>query len=44
MDIGENDYLKKWVKAIPTRKATSKVVNNFLLKNIIKRFGSPEKI
>lgn len=38
------DYFTKWVEAIPTRNATSKVVNNFLLNNIISRFGFPQKI
>jgi len=38
------DYFTKWVEAIPTRNTTSKVVNNFLLNNIISRFGCPQKI
>jgi transposase InsO family protein len=38
------NYFTKWVEAIPTRNATSKVVNNFLLNNIISRFGCPQKI
>ena len=32
------------MEAIPTRRATSKVVNEFILNNIITRFGCPEKI
>lgn len=38
------DYFTKWVEAILVRRSTSKVVNNFLLNNIIIRFGCPEKI
>lgn len=38
------NYFTKWVDAIPTRNATSKLVTIFLLKNIIKRFGCPKKI
>jgi hypothetical protein len=38
------DYFTKWVDVIPTRNGTSKVVNNFLLNNIISRFGCPWKI
>ena len=38
------DYFTKWVEAIPTRNATSKVVINFILNNIIIRFGCPQKI
>lgn len=38
------DYFTKWMEAIPTRNATSKVVNNFLLNNIITRFVCLEKI
>ena len=34
------DYTK-WVEAIPTRNATSKVVKKFLLSNVISRFGCP---
>ena len=35
------NYFTKWVEAVPTRNGTSKVVNNFLLTNIISRFGCP---
>ena len=38
------DYFTKWVEAIPTRNATSRVVTNFILNNIIIRFGCPQKI
>ena len=37
-------YFTKWVEAIPTRNATSKVVINFILNNIITQFGCPQKI
>ena len=39
-----NIYFTKWVEATPTRNATNKVVNNFLLSNIISRFGCPQRI
>ena len=38
------DYFSKWVEAIPTKNATSKVVINFILNNIVTRFGCPQKI
>lgn len=38
------DYFTKWVEEIPTRNATSKVVINFILNNIVTRFGCPQKI
>lgn len=37
------DYFTKWVEAIPTRQATSKVVIKFLLENILTRFWVPQK-
>ncbi|XP_057830370.2 uncharacterized protein LOC131041346 [Cryptomeria japonica] len=38
------DYFTKWVEAIPTRQATSKVVTKFLLENILTIFGVLQKI
>ena len=38
------DYFTKWVEAIPTRRSTSKVVIDFILNNIITRFGCLENI
>ena len=38
------DYFTKWVEEIPTKKSTNKVVMDFLLNNIIVRFGYPKKI
>ncbi|XP_057837604.1 uncharacterized protein LOC131047836 [Cryptomeria japonica] len=38
------DYLTKWVEAIPTKQATSKVVIKFLMENIFVRFGVPARI
>ena len=32
------------MEAIPRRKSTNKVVTDFILNNIITRFGCPEKI
>lgn len=38
------DYFRKWVEAIPTKNATSKVVIDFVMSNILTRFGCPERI
>jgi transposase InsO family protein len=38
------DYFTRWVKSIPTKKATKEVVMNFLEDQIINRFGVPSKI
>ncbi|XP_059070734.1 uncharacterized protein LOC131077143 [Cryptomeria japonica] len=38
------DYLTKWVEAIPTKQATSRVVIKFMMENIITRFGVPARI
>jgi hypothetical protein len=38
------DYFMKWVEAIPTKKATYKVVMDFLEENIITHFRVPTKI
>ena len=38
------DYFTKWVEAIPTKKATDKVVMDFIESNIITIFGAPTKI
>jgi len=38
------DYFTKWVEAIPTKQATSRVVINFLMENIIFRFGTPVRL
>jgi len=38
------DYFTKWIEAFPTKQATSKVVINFLLENIITRFGVPIRL
>lgn len=38
------DYFTKWVEAILMKHATSKVVTNFLMENIITRFGTPVQI
>lgn len=39
-----NDYFTKWVEAIPTKKATRRVVIDFLMSNISTTFGCPERI
>ena len=38
------DYFTKWVEDIPIRRSTSKVVNDFILNNIITRLGCLERI
>lgn len=37
--LTSTDYLTKWVEAIPKRQAISRTVINFLIDNIITRFG-----
>ena len=38
------NYFTKWVETTPTIKSTNKVVMDFILNNIIVRFGFPKKI
>ena len=38
------DYFTKWAEAEPLATITSKRVLNFVVKNIIYRFGLPKKI
>ena len=38
------DYFTKWVEAIPTKKANSQVVCDFLMEYLFTRFGVPQKI
>jgi hypothetical protein len=38
------DYFTEWVEAIPTKKATEKVVMSFLEDTIITRFNAPTKV
>ena len=38
------DYFTKWVEAVPTRQAIDVVIIEFLLSNIMSRFGCPRKI
>ncbi|GLJ40917.1 hypothetical protein SUGI_0846500 [Cryptomeria japonica] len=42
--IVATDYFTKWIEAIPTRRATSKVVIDFLMDNVVTRFGVPTKL
>ena len=37
-------YFTKWTKVVPTRQATDDVIIEFLLRNIMSRFGCPRKI
>ena len=38
------DYFTKWVEVVPTRQAIDVVIIEFLLTNIMSRFGCPRKI
>ena len=38
------DYFTRWVEAVPTKKATAKVIIKFLKENIISRYGCPLKL
>ena len=38
------DYFTKWVEVVPTRQAIDVVTIEFLLSNIMSRFGCPRKI
>lgn len=33
------DYFTKWIEAIPIKRAISKVVIEFLMDNLLRRFG-----
>jgi len=38
------DYFTKWIEPIPCRQANDSVIIQFLERNILSRFGCPEKI
>ena len=38
------NYFTKWVEVVPTRQATDAIIIEFLLSNIMSRFGCPRKI
>ena len=38
------DYVSKWVKAIPSKTKDNKVVVKFLKENILSHFGTPRAI
>lgn len=38
------NYFTKWIEAIPTKQETSKVVIEFLMDNVLTRFGVPVKL
>ena len=38
------NYFTKWVEVVPTRQATDVVIIDFLLSNIMSRFGCPRNI
>lgn len=42
--IVATNYFTKWIEAIPTRRDTSKVIIDFLMDNVITRFGVPAKL
>ena len=37
-------YFRKWIEAIPTRRATETVIMDFLEEKILARFGCPRRI
>ena len=37
-------YFTKWTKVVPTRQASDIVIVEFLVKNILSRFGCPRRI
>jgi len=38
------DYFTKWIEAIPSRQDTYSIIISFLEKNILSRFGFPQKL
>jgi hypothetical protein len=42
--LNATNYFTKWVKSIPTKKATEEVVMSFLEDRMITRFGAPANI
>ena len=38
------DYFTKWIEAIPSRQVTDSIIISFPEKNIISRFGCPQKL
>ena len=38
------NYFTKWIEVVPTRKSTDVVIIEFLINNIMSRFGCPRKI
>ena len=38
------DYFTKWVEVVPTRQEIDAVIIEFLISNILSRFGCPRKI
>jgi hypothetical protein len=42
--LAATDYFTKWIKVVPTKNATDKVIMKFLETNIFARFGFPIKI
>ena len=38
------DYFTKWIEVVPTRQATNVVIIEFLINNILSRFGYPRRI
>ena len=44
MILTATDYFAKWIKAIPSRRATEEVIMDFIENNILARFGYPKRI
>ena len=42
--LKDTNYFTKWIEVVPTRKAIDVVIIEFLLNNIMSRFGCPRKI
>lgn len=38
------DYFTKWVEVVPIEKATTRVVVDYLMSNILTRFGCTKRI
>lgn len=38
------NYFTKWIEVVPTRQATDSVIIEFLMSNILSRFGCPRRI
>ena len=44
MVLTATDYFTKWIEVVPTRQANDIVIIEFLINNILSRFGCPRRI